>query len=66
VRAPSHRSGSHRSSSPAAYAKRQCKAQCRTDYEIDVAGCSALPRGKKGDCRHDASQGRKICLGNCI
>jgi hypothetical protein len=65
-RTSSHRSPSHRSTTPAAFYKRQCKAKCHDDYEIDVAGCSAEPRGQKGECRHLESLSRKDCLAHCI
>jgi hypothetical protein len=65
-RSSSHPSPTHRSRSPAAFYKRECKAKCHDDYGIDIVSCSSEPRGQKGECRHLESLSRKDCLAHCI
>jgi len=56
-----HVSGRHL----AAEYRRNCLAACKQRYEIDAAGCSAMPRGHKQECRAQESLDRKSCVAGC-
>jgi hypothetical protein len=52
--------------SAAAAARKECKARCKSDYEINASMCSASPRGHKSECRHLESWTRQDCLAHCV